>query len=88
MVLAGKAESTVLRLTLNKNFKTTTISAILVKADPKKSKEIYKEAKKYGALVFKIKENQFEDFVLGTIMDKVSTGGTVNKEEILVKLKK
>jgi len=63
------------------------MSAILIKADSKVNKEIYKLAKKLGGDVYSLKEEQFEDFALGVLMDKVKTNQLVSKEEILKKLK-
>jgi len=64
------------------------MSVILIKADSKTNKEIYKLAKKLGGDVFSLKEEQFEDFTLGILMDKVKTNQLVSKEEIMKKLKK
>lgn len=63
------------------------MSAILIKANSKTNKEIYKLAKKLGGDVYSLKEEQFEDIALGMLMDKVKTNQLVSKEEILKKIR-
>lgn len=63
------------------------MSTILIKAD-KKSNEILAElAKRLGAKVIDMDDEQFEDFMLGSLMNQVKTGKTVSKSTILNKLK-
>lgn len=62
------------------------ISAILIKEDSKTNNEIYKFAKKLGGDVYSLKDEQFEDFTLGVLMDRVKTNQLVNREEIIKKL--
>jgi hypothetical protein len=63
------------------------MSVILIKTDKQNSKILSELAKKLGGDVIDMKEDQFEDFMLGNLMDKVKTGKTVSKESILKKLK-
>lgn len=63
------------------------MEALIIKADSKSSKLLSELAKKLGGDVFSIKEEQFEDFLLGNMMDKVKTGTLVSKETILKKLR-
>jgi hypothetical protein len=63
------------------------MSAILIKTDKKSSKILSELAKKLGGNVLDVKDDQFEDFMIGTLMDKVKTGKTVSKSTILKKLK-
>lgn len=63
------------------------MSTILIKADSKTNKELYKLAKKMGGDVYSLKDEQFEDFALGVLMNKVKTNQLASKEEILRKLK-
>ncbi len=63
------------------------MSTILIKADKQSNKLLSELAKKLGGNVVDMKDEQFEDFMLGTLMDKVKTGKTVSKTSILKKLK-
>jgi len=63
------------------------MSVILIKTDKQNSKILSELAKKLGGDVIDMKEDQFEDFMLGNLMDKVKTGKTVSKDSILKKLK-
>ncbi len=63
------------------------MSAIIIKADKKSSKILAELAKKLGGNVIDLNEEQYEDFILGTLMDTVKTGKTVSKATILKKLK-
>lgn len=63
------------------------MSAILIKTDKRSSKILAELAKRLGANVIDVKEDQFEDLMLGTLMDKVKTGNTVPKDSILKKLR-
>lgn len=63
------------------------MSTILIQADKQSSKILSELAKKLGGHVIDIKDNQFENFMLGTQMDKVKTGKTVSKDSILKKLR-
>ena len=63
------------------------MSTILIKADKQSNKLLSKLAKKLGGNVVDMKDEQFEDLMLSTLMDKVKTGKTVSKLSILKKLK-
>lgn len=63
------------------------MSTILIKADKQSNKLLSELAKKLGANVVDMKDEQFENFMLGTLMDKVKTGKTVSRASILKKLK-
>ena len=62
------------------------MKAILVKADSRSNKILYRLAKQLGGKAFIINEEQFEDLRLGFTMDKVKTNQLVKKYEILNKL--
>ncbi len=64
------------------------MSAIVIKADNQNTKILKELAKKLGADVLNINEEQYEDLALGIIMDKVKTGETVSRESIMKKLDK
>jgi hypothetical protein len=64
----------------------TIMSAIIIKADAKSNKLLRELAKRLGADVLKMNDEQYEDFVLGTIMDKEKTGTEVSREEVFKKL--
>ena len=63
------------------------MSTILIIADKQSNKILTELAKKLGGNVIDMTDNQFEDLMLGTLMDKVKTGKTVPKASILRKLK-
>jgi hypothetical protein len=60
--------------------------AIVIKADDKNTKILRELAKKLGADVLNINEEQYEDLALGSLIDKVKTGKTVSRESIMKKL--
>ncbi len=60
--------------------------AIVIKADNQNTKILRELAKKLGADVLNINEEQYEDLALGSLMDKVKTGETVSRESIMNKL--
>ena len=62
------------------------MSAIIIKGDKKSSKLMSELAKQLGANVMDVNEQQYEDFLLGSIMDKEKTGKTVSKATIMKKL--
>ena len=64
------------------------MGAIIIKADTKSNKILFDLAKKLGANVLTVRDEQFEDFALGSIMDSVKTGENVSRELILKKLRK
>jgi hypothetical protein len=63
------------------------MSTIIIKTDKKSSKILAELAKKLGGNVFDMKDDQFDELMLGRLMDKVKTGKTVSKESILKKLR-
>jgi hypothetical protein len=63
------------------------MSAIIIKADNQSNKILTDLAKKLGGDVMKLKDDQFEDLLLGSLMDSVKTGKTVSRESVLAKLK-
>lgn len=64
------------------------MSAIIIKADEKSNKILRELAKKLGGNVIKMNDKQYEDFLLGSIIDSKKTGEDVSREEILKKLRK
>jgi len=63
------------------------MSAIIIKADEKSNKLLKELAKQLGANVVSLNDNQYEDFLLGTIIDAEKTGKDAPREEIFQKLK-
>ena len=64
------------------------MSAIIIKTDRKSTKLIASLAKQLGANVLDVKEQQYEDFLLGAIMDKDKTGKIVSRDTVMKKLKR
>lgn len=63
------------------------MSTLMIKTDKQSSKILSDLAKKLDGNVVDIKDEQFEDFMLGTLMDSVKTGKTVSRNTIFKKLK-
>lgn len=63
------------------------MDTILIKADRENSKLIKALAKKLGATVTDVNREQYEDFLLGSLMAKSKTGQTVSKKVVMKKLK-
>ncbi len=63
------------------------MSAIIIRADQKSSKLLKELAVHLGAVVTNVKDEHYEDFMLGTLMDSEKTGEIVSREEIFKKLK-
>ena len=63
------------------------MSAILIKANKQNNKILAELAKKLGGDVIDLKDEQFEDFLLGRLMDSSKTGKTVSREAIMKKLR-
>jgi len=59
----------------------------MIKTDKQSSKILSELAKKLGANVIDIKDAQFEDFMLGNLMDSVKTGKNVSRNVIFKTLK-
>jgi hypothetical protein len=64
------------------------MSAIIIKADAKSSKILKELAKKLGAEVTSLKDAQYEDVILGAMMDAAKTGEDVSRERVFEKLAK
>ncbi|MCY7361809.1 MAG: hypothetical protein LH629_07040 [Ignavibacteria bacterium] len=62
------------------------MKAILIKADSRSNKILYRLAKQLGGKAFSINEEQFEDLRLGFMIDKFKKNQLVKKYEILNKL--
>ncbi len=63
------------------------MGAIIIRADQKSSKLLKELAVQLGAVVTNVKDEHYEDFILGTLMDSEKTGEIVSREEIFKKLK-
>lgn len=63
------------------------MNAILIKADSKANKKLYKLAKELGGKVINVSKDQYEDFCLGLLMDKHKTNVNIERSEIVKKLK-
>ena len=63
------------------------MSAIIIKADNQSNKILTDLAKKLGGDVMKLKDDQFEDLMLGSLMDSVKTGKNVSRDSVIAKLK-
>ena len=62
------------------------MGAIVIKADNRSRKILKELAEQLGAVVTDIKDDQYEDFLLGQIMDAEKTGKTVSRAKIFNKL--
>jgi hypothetical protein len=63
------------------------MSAIIIKADNQSNKILTDLAKKLGGDVMKLKDDQFEDLMLGSLMDSIKTGKTISRDSVIAKLK-
>jgi hypothetical protein len=63
------------------------MGAIIIKADHKINKLLKELAVQLGAVVTNVKDEHYEDFILGTLMDSKKIGEIVSREEIFKKLK-
>ena len=63
------------------------MSEIVIKADSKSNKILKDLAKKLGANVLNMNDAQYEDFLLGSIINSEKTGEDVSKEEVIKKIK-
>jgi len=64
------------------------MSAIVIKTDNQNTKILKELAKRLGANVLNINEEQYEDLALGLLMDRSKTGETVSRDSIMKKLNK
>ena len=62
------------------------MDAIIIKADKEGNELLLELARRLGASVLPLNEEQFEDIALGYMMDKAKTGELVDKESIMKKL--
>ncbi|MFO0361833.1 MAG: hypothetical protein ACK500_08385 [Flavobacteriales bacterium] len=60
---------------------------MIMQADDKSSKLLKELAKRMGARVTIVNEAQYEEFLLGQLMESVKTGKKVSKEAIFRKLR-
>ncbi|CAD5293469.1 MULTISPECIES: hypothetical protein [unclassified Imperialibacter] len=63
------------------------MGAIIIKADKKSNKLLSDLAKKLGGDVINVADDQFEDFAIGSAMDAIKTGETVDRDSIMTKLR-
>ena len=63
------------------------MGAIVIKTDKKKTHLISKLARELGGNVISIDEEQYEDFLLGKIMDESKTGEMVDFETVMKELR-
>jgi hypothetical protein len=64
------------------------MGTIVITADNQSNKILKEIAKRLGAKVMKLKDEQYEDLLLGSLMDSEKTGETVSKEIIFKKLRR
>ncbi|MBA4408375.1 MAG: hypothetical protein Q8S54_13960 [Bacteroidota bacterium] len=64
------------------------MGAIVIQADKKSNKILSDLAKRLGGNVLSLKDEQYEDFALGSLMDKVKTNETVSRDIIMKKLRR
>jgi tRNA A37 N6-isopentenylltransferase MiaA len=62
------------------------MGAIVIKADKKSNKILSELARKLGATVINLDDEQYEDIALGTAMDEAKTGKTVDRDSVMRKL--
>jgi hypothetical protein len=62
------------------------MSAIIIRSNKQNNKILAELAKKLGGDVIDLEDEQFEDFMLGRLMDSVKTGKTVSREAVMRKL--
>lgn len=64
------------------------MSTIVITTDNQSSRILKELAERLGASVMSLKDEQYEDLLLGAKMDSEKTGETVSRESIFKKLKK
>ncbi len=62
------------------------MGAIIIKADKKRNRILSELARRLGGNVVDLDDEQYEDFVPGSMMDESKTGETADKESIMYKL--
>ncbi len=68
--------------------KRNFMGAIVIRTDKHNTRILREIAKKFGANVLNINEEQFEDISLGILMDELKTGENVSRDSIMKKLHK
>jgi hypothetical protein len=63
------------------------MGALVIKMDAQNNKLISSLAKKLGGNVISIDDEQFEDLMLGQMIDGSKTNETVSRDEVMKKLK-
>ncbi len=66
--------------------KAQSMGAIVIKADHRSRKILKELAEHLGANVTDIDEEQYEDFLLGHLMDREKTGKKISRDTIFKKL--
>ena len=67
---------------------TLPMSAIIIKSDEKSNKLLKELAKQLGADVVTLKDDQYEDFILGNIIDSEKTGKDASRSDVFRRFKK
>lgn len=62
------------------------MGAIIIKAASQSSKILKDLVKHLGAIVTTVRDEQYEDLLLGKMMEEAKTGTSVSKESIFKKL--
>jgi len=58
------------------------MGAIIIKADDKNNKILKELAKRLGASVLNLKDSEYEDFLMGKIIESELTDEIVSREEV------
>jgi hypothetical protein len=64
------------------------MSTIIIKSDEKSNKLLKELAKQLGADVVTLKDDQYEDFILGNIIDSEKTGKDASRSDVFPKIQK
>lgn len=64
------------------------MGAVVIKIDKKNNRLISKLVKELGGNVISIDDEQYEDLVLGKLMEQEKTNDLVSRDEIIAKLRK
>ncbi len=63
------------------------MGAIIIKADKTSNRILSELARKLGGTVINLEDEQYEDIAIGSAMDDLKTGETVDRNSIMRKLK-
>jgi hypothetical protein len=63
------------------------MGAIIIKADKTSNRILSELARKLGGTVINLEDGQYEDIAIGSAMDDLKTGETVDRNSIMRKLK-